>query len=109
MWWSISKEVDGVITDDPKKFLEVCGEWERGGKRDVRIGWRVWLQVLWIWVLVAVFGTVFWWRYGRGGGGGGGGKMGKGGFMGKEVVDAPREVERVLGEGGEEGEDGYRD
>jgi len=24
MEWSIRKEVDGVITDDPKKFLEVC-------------------------------------------------------------------------------------
>ena len=24
MQWSIKKEVDGVITDDPKKYLEVC-------------------------------------------------------------------------------------
>jgi hypothetical protein len=24
MKWSIRKEVDGVITDDPKKYLEVC-------------------------------------------------------------------------------------
>jgi phosphatidylglycerol phospholipase C len=24
MKWSIRKQVDGVITDDPKKFLEVC-------------------------------------------------------------------------------------
>ncbi len=28
MEWSIRKGVDGVITDDPKLFLEVCQRWE---------------------------------------------------------------------------------
>ncbi|KAL9624869.1 MAG: hypothetical protein Q9160_000916 [Pyrenula sp. 1 TL-2023] len=27
MRWSIRKEVDGVITDEPEKFLRVCREW----------------------------------------------------------------------------------
>jgi phosphatidylglycerol phospholipase C len=29
MEWSIRKELDGVITDDPKLFLEVCDRWGR--------------------------------------------------------------------------------
>ncbi|WYZ41713.1 hypothetical protein EsH8_V_000608 [Colletotrichum jinshuiense] len=31
MEWSIGAEVDGVITDDPELFLEVCRRWEGGG------------------------------------------------------------------------------
>lgn len=31
MHWSIRKGVDGVITDDPKRFLEVCEQWKAGG------------------------------------------------------------------------------
>jgi len=31
MHWSIRKGVDGVITDDPKLFLEVCEKWRAGG------------------------------------------------------------------------------
>ncbi len=33
MKWSIQKHVDGVITDDPKKYLEVCKEYEDGDKQ----------------------------------------------------------------------------
>lgn len=113
MRWSIARGVDGVITDDPERFGRVCKEWE-GGRREVRVGWRVWVQVAWIWVLVGVFGAVFWWRYGRGGKEGkkvgkregeGMGMMGGGG----EVVDGPREMGREMGE--EEGEvrERYRD
>ncbi|KAK3946016.1 PLC-like phosphodiesterase [Diplogelasinospora grovesii] len=29
MEWSIKKQVDGVITDDPKLFLEVCERWKK--------------------------------------------------------------------------------
>ncbi len=34
MWmeWSIRHEVDGVISDDPKRFLEVCKRWGSGHK-----------------------------------------------------------------------------
>lgn len=31
MHWSIRKGVDGVITDDPKRFLDVCEQWKAGG------------------------------------------------------------------------------
>lgn len=34
---SLANEVDGVITDDPKRFLELCGQWSRsnGMMKDV--------------------------------------------------------------------------
>ena len=37
MKWSIRKQVDGVITDDPKMFLDVCKKY-RGEKP--RLKWR---------------------------------------------------------------------
>ena len=62
MRWSINKCVDGVITDDPKRFLEVCEEWERG-RRAVRLGMGAWAQLIWIYVMVLLFGVVFRWKY----------------------------------------------
>lgn len=64
MRWCIQKELDGVITDDPKEFLRVCGEWE-DGRREVHVTWRQWFSVAWINLLVLVFGAIFWWKYGR--------------------------------------------
>ncbi len=63
MRWCISKGLDGVITDDPKKFLEVCDDWERG-KRDIHISLTQWMMVLWINLMVLAFGGIFWWRHG---------------------------------------------
>ena len=63
MKWSISKGLDGVITDDPKKFLEVCDDWERG-KREIVIVWKQWVSILWVQLMVIVFGSIFWWKYG---------------------------------------------
>ncbi|EOD48705.1 putative glycerophosphoryl diester phosphodiesterase family protein [Neofusicoccum parvum UCRNP2] len=31
MRWSIEKGLDGVVTDDPAKFLDACDRWEGGG------------------------------------------------------------------------------
>ncbi len=36
MRWSIRKGVDGVITDDPKLFLDVCRRWESGSDEPLR-------------------------------------------------------------------------
>jgi phosphatidylglycerol phospholipase C len=33
MEWSIRHEVDAVVTDNPKKFLEVCDRWEKEDQR----------------------------------------------------------------------------
>ncbi|MCJ1254660.1 hypothetical protein MMC24_002475 [Lignoscripta atroalba] len=62
MRWSIRAAVDGVITDDPKKFREVSREWEQG-KREVIIGVRAWLYVVWVHILVVIFGALFGWKY----------------------------------------------
>jgi len=63
MRWSISKGLDGVITDDPQKFFEVCKDWEQG-KRDIHISRREWLIVLWINLMVVIFGAIFYWKHG---------------------------------------------
>nr|XP_036589265.1 glycerophosphoryl diester phosphodiesterase [Colletotrichum truncatum]KAF6801270.1 glycerophosphoryl diester phosphodiesterase [Colletotrichum truncatum] len=81
MEWSIRKGVDGVITDEPEVFLEVCRRWKggdstgsepaafkAGGGSSLRLeqlrlsqgrGWkrtfRLYLQVVVIQVLVAIF------------------------------------------------------
>ena len=63
MRWSINKEVDGVITDDPKRFLEVCREWEDQGRRDVVLSWTQWAQVAWIFLMRCAFEVIFHLRY----------------------------------------------
>ncbi|MCJ1301886.1 hypothetical protein MMC08_004687 [Hypocenomyce scalaris] len=100
MRWSINKGVDGVITDDPQRFLEICAEWE-SGRRAPHVTWRQWMQVLWINLLVCVFGTIFWWRYSRG-------QKGQKTWM-KEAVDPPLEQSKVLGEAEREDEESYDD
>ena len=62
MRWCIKRDIDGVITDDPKRFLEVCDEWERG-MTDIKISWRQWMMIAWINFMVFIFGTIFWWKY----------------------------------------------
>lgn len=62
MKWSIKRELDGVITDDPKRFLEVCDEWEQG-KRSLDVSWSQWMGIAWINFMVFIFGTIFWWKY----------------------------------------------
>lgn len=64
MRWSIRKEVDAVITDEPERFLRVCREWETGDGEEqrqqrIRVGVRMWLYVLGLYVLVAIFGILF--------------------------------------------------
>lgn len=66
MRWSISKGVDGVITDDPKRFLEVCDAWEKG---DRKLGSMTWLQLalaVWFNFMIMVFGAIFRWSFGGG-------------------------------------------
>lgn len=62
MKWSIRKEVDGVITDDPKLFLEICDEVREGkGGDGVRI--RDYLMVIVFNLAAVVFGALFRWRF----------------------------------------------
>ncbi|KAL8783039.1 MAG: hypothetical protein Q9213_004936 [Squamulea squamosa] len=61
--WSIKHGADGVITDDPKRFLEVCEEWEHG-KREIHFARKQWRQIIWINFMIILFGCIFWWRFG---------------------------------------------
>lgn len=63
MRWSIKKEVDGVITDDPKKFLDVCKGYNESAPLH-RLPIKEYPYVLWINLLVVVFSYLFRFRYG---------------------------------------------
>ncbi len=63
MRWCIDKETDGVITDDPKTFLEVCHDWENGSRGN-GLSLRQWLLVYWVNFIVVFFSFMFMWRYG---------------------------------------------
>ena len=64
MKWSIKQGLDGVITDDPKRFQEVCDDWENG-KRHVEISWRMWFHILRFNLWVFIFGNIYWWKWKR--------------------------------------------
>lgn len=53
MRWSIKKQLDGVITDDPKLFLEVCEEYDQSNPR-AGLSVRSFLQVVKMWVMLLV-------------------------------------------------------
>jgi phosphatidylglycerol phospholipase C len=61
MKWSIRKEVDGVITDDPKKYLEVVEKYQ--GEK-IHLPLRSWGPLIWKTMLAAVFSLVFRYRHG---------------------------------------------
>lgn len=61
MKWSILKEVDGVITDDPKKYLEICESYQ--GEK-VHVPMKLWGGLIWVNVLVSMFSVLFRYRYG---------------------------------------------
>jgi tubulin gamma len=64
MRWGIRHGLDGVITDDPKLFLEVRRGWHEG----MREGWglMMWLDVLRINLFALVFGLMFQMKFGSG-------------------------------------------
>ena len=59
MKWSIQKEVDGVITDDPKRFKKICDEWDDELEPIARVSIMQWLYTFWLWMLVFVFSFTF--------------------------------------------------
>lgn len=54
MKWSIQKGVDGVITDDPETFNEVCDNWTDTQKR-VHPTWKQWAYTFWLYIIMALF------------------------------------------------------
>ena len=59
MKWSIQKEMDGVITDDPKKFNKICEEWEGEKERTARPSIAQWLYTFWLYMIIGIFGFSF--------------------------------------------------
>lgn len=53
MKWSIQKEVDGVITDDPKLFNEVCKTWGDNEPK-AKPSWYQTLYTFWLYILLTV-------------------------------------------------------
>ena len=62
MRWSIRERVDGVITDDPKRFGEVKKEWDMG-RRDVKISAWGWFYIIYIQSIVYTLGFLLRMRY----------------------------------------------
>jgi hypothetical protein len=58
MKWSISKGVDGVITDDPKKYIEVSEGYDEKKPLD-RVGFMDYHNLAWINLLLSIFGVLF--------------------------------------------------
>jgi hypothetical protein len=65
MRWCIKEGIDGVITDDPKRFLEVVDDW-KNGKRNIEVSYSQWAGVAWLFVMVQVFGAIFRWKFAGG-------------------------------------------
>jgi phosphatidylglycerol phospholipase C len=60
MKWAIMKEVDGVITDDPKKYLEVSEDYS--GEK-FRLSIKQLGTAIWINILAIFFSFIFRFRY----------------------------------------------
>ncbi|KAB8290251.1 hypothetical protein EYC80_011117 [Monilinia laxa] len=59
MRWSIKKGVDGVVTDDPKKYLEVCEEYDSANPKSVAFGFKDWMLIIWFNLLAMLFSWLF--------------------------------------------------
>ncbi|KAM3066800.1 hypothetical protein ACMFMG_011869 [Clarireedia jacksonii] len=64
MRWSIRKEVDGVITDDPKKYLEVCDDYDSAESKRVGFSFKDWMLIIWFNLLAMLFSWLFRCRHG---------------------------------------------
>lgn len=63
MKWSIQREVDGVITDDPKKYLDVCKNYDQSALVH-RVALTEYASIAWINLFLGLFSLLFRYRYG---------------------------------------------
>jgi hypothetical protein len=63
MRWCIKNGLDGIITDDPKKALEICENWD---ERDSKLSFGIkdWCMTLRLQFLILVFMFYFRWKFG---------------------------------------------
>lgn len=64
MRWDIRQGLDGVITDDPKLFLEVRNSWHEGTKDGMSIKDR--LDIVRINIFAVIYTVFFWCMFGMG-------------------------------------------
>ena len=65
MRWGIRKGLDGVVTDDPKKFLEICEEVEEHGLKGSKetFTFKEWWPILRMQMFIMLFSVVFRWKF----------------------------------------------
>ena len=55
MEWCIRRKLDGVITDDPKLFLEVCEKHDESKREALMpISFKAMMDILWIWSFIRI-------------------------------------------------------
>ena len=62
MKWCIQKEFDGVITDDPQRFKEICRSW-RDDEPPAHPTWSQWIDTLWLYIAIAVIRIFIYTKY----------------------------------------------
>jgi phosphatidylglycerol phospholipase C len=62
MLWSIKQGFDGVITDDPKKYLEVCKDYDEDAP--LRLRPKDYVSAVWFNFVILIFDFIFRFRYG---------------------------------------------
>ena len=62
MAWAIKHDLDGVISDDPKTYLDLCKHWDEARKKR-NLSVKLLFTALWMQILVFILGPWFyWWR-----------------------------------------------
>jgi hypothetical protein len=66
MLWAIDRQLDGICTDDPKRFLELCEQWKKDTRKNqgVRFTVKEWFDIWKMQLMVLVFGTYIRWKMG---------------------------------------------
>ena len=64
MRWCIKNKVDGVISDDPKKYLELCEKYDSADSKEPGFGLKDWALIICFNLLAMLFSWLFRYRYG---------------------------------------------
>ncbi|KAI9835077.1 MAG: hypothetical protein M1819_002629 [Sarea resinae] len=64
MKWCIRQKLDGVITDNPKRFLEICDHYDESSDKQ-RLTLKGLIGILRIMIFATLFSIVFEWRHGK--------------------------------------------
>ncbi|KIW41555.1 uncharacterized protein PV06_07103 [Exophiala oligosperma] len=59
MTWCIQRNVDGVVTDNPELFKQICDDWDEETKKKARPTIMQWLRTIWVWILITLFSGAF--------------------------------------------------